>query len=394
MAQFSYQALDASGARQSGIMEALSEREARERLRAQNLMLTAIKQKSSFSRRERLQGEALTAFTMQLAQLVSAGMPLYESLMALEEQGRNDAHHRILLSLCDQVRAGAKLSEVMASFPDSFDALYCSMVSAGESVGALGSVLDKLSRLLEKQMKLQRDITTAMIYPAVLMGFSFLVIGLLLGFVIPSIEGIFAGRTLNAFTETVIALSHFFQNWWWAAVPSFLGMVALIVVRLKSPSGQRFLEKVLLKTPLINSLTIQAAVARFARTMATLQQGGLPMIDSLRIARKTMRNYVLEEELSRGELKIVEGSSLGVELGKSVWLPQLVARMVMVGEESGSLAAMLTAIADMYENSMEKTLQRVTALAQPVILIIMGVIIGSVLMAVLLPLTDVSSLSL
>jgi general secretion pathway protein F len=391
MPLYQYQALDMQGRHRKGLIEAHGEREAKEKLREQGLMVKSLGQKSSGGSKGHLKGDNLIAFTVQLSQLVNAGIPLYESLLALEEQYRREAFHRILLSICDQIKAGTSLSQAMGSYPESFNKLYCSMIAAGESSGALGAVLDRLSHLLKKQMKLKRQITTALIYPAILASFSFLIILLLLGFVIPSIEGIFADRPINAFTQLIIHISHLFQNYWWLLFPVVGGLIVFLVFKLRSPEGRIWIERTSLKIPLIKTLVVQTSVARFCRTMGTMQQGGMTMIDSLQIGRAIMRNVVLEEEIRKAEIKIIEGSSMSVEMGRSKWIPQLVPRMLAVGEDSGTMTIMLNKIADIYEEELEKSLDRIMALAQPVILVFMGSIIGMVLMAILLPLTDVSS---
>lgn len=394
MPLYQYQALDHTGKRKTGLIEAQDEREAKSKLREMGTMVVSVTLKTSVASRQNLKGDNLLAFTHQLSQLVNAGIPLYESLVAIEEQCRAEPYHRIVLSLCEQIKGGTSLSQAMSAYPESFNKLYCSMIMAGESVGVLNVVLDKLTLLLTRQNKLKGEITTALVYPAVLASFSFLIIIMLLTFVVPSIEGIFAERKLNGFTQFVLNVSHVFRGYWWLYLPIAIGAIAFLIYKIRSPAGRIWLERHLLKVPLVRTLMIQTAVARFCRTMGTLQQGGLPMIDSLRISRDVMRNVVLEEDVKKAENRIIEGSSLGYELGKSKYFPALVSRMLIVGEDSGSNVTMLNTIADLYEGEVEKTLSRLMALAQPVILIFMGAIIGSVLLAILLPLTDVSSLSM
>ncbi len=394
MPLFQYQAIDPKGKRKSGLIEAQDEKDAKIKLREMGVMVIGVAAKKGVSSRQNLKGENLLAFTHQLSQLVSAGVPLYESLIAIEEQCRGEPYHRIVLSLCEQIKGGASLSQAMSAYPESFGKLYTSMILAGESVGVLNLVLEKLAQLLARQMKLKGEITTAMVYPGVLAGFSLLIIIMLMTFVVPSIEGIFAERKLNGFTQFVLSVSYVFRAYWWLYVPILAVAIAFIVYKLRSPAGKLWLERNLLRVPVVRTLMVQAAVARFCRTMGTLQQGGLPMIESLRISRDVMRNVVLEEDVKKAEARIIEGSSLGHELGKSKWFPMLVSRMLTVGEESGSSVAMLNTIADIYEGEVEKSLSRVMALAQPVILIFMGAIIGTVLLAILLPLTDVSSLAM
>lgn len=391
MPVYQYQYVDTQGKKRSGLIEALGEREAKEKLRGQGYLLTHLTAQVKVKGKQNLKGDNLQAFTVQLSQLVNAGVPLYESLVAIEEQSRSEPFHRIILSLCDQIKMGVSLSNAMANYPDSFDKLYCSMVSAGEAVGTLGPVLEKLTYLLNRQMKLKKQIMTALIYPAILGCFSLLIIALLLGFVVPSLEGVFAGRKLNTFTAFVIGLSHIFRSYWFVYIPILAGGITWSIWKMRSEQGRLWMERTLLKLPLLRTLTIQTAVARFCRTMATLLQGGLSIMDSLRISRGVMRNVVLEKEIQAAELKIIEGHSLGQELAKSKYIPIMVSRMLAVGEESGTSAIMLGKIADMYEQDLEKTLDRVMALVQPVILIVMGLVIGTVLLAILLPLTDVSS---
>jgi general secretion pathway protein F len=394
MPLYNYEAIDASGKKKSGLIDAQSEKDAKEKLRTQGVMVKKLTLRTSISKKQNLKGDVLLAFTLQLSQLLNAGIPLYESLQALEEQYRGDACHRVILSLCEQIKAGQSLSQAMGNFPDSFDKLYRAMVAAGESVGALDVVLDKLSQFLQKQNKLKKQIITAMIYPAILASFSFLIILMLLGFVVPSIEGIFADRQLNGFTEFVLGVSRSFRSYWWIILPALVGLAAYLVYFVRSPGGKLWMQRHFLKVPLLKTLIIQTCVARFCRTMATMQQGGLPIIDSLRISREVMHNIVLEDEVRKAEGKIIEGSSLSAELMQSRYIPGLVSRMLAVGEESGNAVIMMNKVADMYESEIEKSLDRLMALAQPLILIVMGTIIGVVLLAILLPLTDVSSFTM
>lgn len=391
MPLYHYQYVDGTGKRRSGHIEAHGDQEAKNKLREQGVLVTQLQAKNKFSKKQNLKGDSLIAFTVQLSQLVNAGVPLYESLVAIEEQARGESYHRIILSLCEQIRSGVSLSGAMASYPESFDKLYSGMVAAGEAVGVLGPVLEKLTQFLTRQMKLKKQISTALIYPCILGGFSLLIICLLLGFVVPSLESIFAERKLNAFTNGVLGLSYIFRTYWWLYIPVGITSITFGIWNLRTPKGKLWIEKNLLKVPVIKTLVVQTAVARFCRTMGTLLYGGLNMIESLRISRGVIRNIVLEKELQAAEVKIIEGHSLSYELGRSKYFPLMVSRMLAVGEESGTSVTMLNSIADMYEQELEKTLDRVMALSQPIILIVMGLVIGTVLLAIMLPLTDVSS---
>ncbi len=394
MPLYHYQALDSSGKKRIGFIEAIDERDVKNKLREQGLMVSSLSTKASISANQNFSRDALQTFTVQLSQLVNANVPLFQSLSAIEEQSRGEPYHRIILSICDQIKSGRSLSDALSAYPNSFDRLYCSMVKAGESAGALPIVLEKLSHLLAKQNKIRKQLITAMIYPGVLAGFSLLIIGLLMGFVLPSIEGIFAGRQLNGFTQAVMAVGQFMRGYWWVYMPLTAIFIFILYLRLRTPQGAIWIQKMLIKLPIVKTVIIQASVARFCRTMGTLQLGGLTMIDSLRLSRHVIGNVILEEEIEKAENRIIEGSSLSQELMHSKWIPKMVSRMLSVGEDSGSTVAMFNKIAEVYEDNIERSLDRLMALAQPAILIFMGTIIGIVMLAILLPLTDVSSFSM
>lgn len=393
MPLFYYKAINSKGKKAKGFMEAFDEKEAKSKLKEQGLFVTELSTKNTLLSKQSIGAEDLVNITSLMSQLVSSGIPLYESLLAIEEQYRGSKFHRILLSIAEQVKGGSRLSQAMATFPDSFDHLYVSMIASGESAGALDIVMEKLSILLNKKLKMKKEISTALIYPMILGGFALTVISVLLGFVIPSIEGIFEGRKLNGFTQFIIDLSHFARNWWPVFIPLIAVLIGLAIWQFRKPAMKLLALRYLIKFPLIGKILIEAAMSRFCRTMATLQLGGVSMIESLRLSRETLNNPTLEEEIAKAESKIIEGSRLSHELMRSRNIPHLVPRMLAIGEETGHLSLMLNKIADIYEDELDKTLTRTLALMQPVILIIMGFFVGLVLIAILLPLTDLSSLS-
>jgi general secretion pathway protein F len=391
MATYLYQYLSKSGRKRRGIVDASTEAEAKAKLRAQGLLVTRLALQGRGRGRRHLSGQGLLNFTLQLGQLLRAGIPVYESLSALEEQYRGEKIHPILVQICEEIKSGASLSTALRHHPQSFNELYCSMVAAGESAGALELVLDRLATLLTRQMKLRRQISTALIYPAVIASFCCLVVFLLLTFAIPSIENLFEGRQLGTFTALVLGTSHLLSRTWMIYLPALIGGLFFLRWYLRSPKGSAAAHRVSLRLPLVRTIVVQAALARFSRTLSTLLSGGLPMIDSLRLASRVITNPTLSDTLSRAETRIVEGSSLSQELQKEPLIPKLVARMVRVGEEAGTLTPMLEQVADLYEGEVEKSVQRLTTLAQPAVLLVMGAIVGVIMLAVLLPLTDVSS---
>ncbi|MCB1136032.1 MAG: type II secretion system F family protein, partial [Chlamydiia bacterium] len=265
-----------------------------------------------------------------------------------------------------------------------------SMVAAGEAAGALEIVLERLHQYLQKQQQLKSQISTAMIYPAVLASFSLLMVIMLLGFVVPSLEAMFEDREVNTLTAAVLGLSRFLSNYWFVYIP----MLALIgggaYYQMRTPRFRLWWQAQSLRIPGIRGLVMQAALARYCRTMATLLEGGLTLVEAMDITGGVLKNATLEAVFDRIRQHIVDGSSLSRELSKQPLIPQMMTRMLAVGEETGSSAAMFGRVADIYEQDVEKNLGRVTALAQPVILVFMGLLVGTVLLAVLLPLLDIS----
>jgi len=397
MGLFYYRYIDPKGKKKSGTIDAEGMTEAKEKLRSQKILILSLEEKGDgnkkflFRRKVQIAGEHLITFTTQLSQLLIAGMPLYESLLSLEEQYRHESFHSIILFLCEQIKKGTSLSQAMRQFPESFSQLYCSMIAAGESVGALDTTLEKLASLLAKQRRLKKQLTTALIYPILLFLFSFVVCFLLLTFVIPSLETLFEERPVNRFTKLVIGVSHFLTHQWTFYLPTLVGGVGGLFYLLTSKKGSRWVQRCLLRLPLLKTLITQAAMARFSRTMGTLLQGGVSILQALQISRKVIHNPFLEEVIELAEGKIVEGSLLSKELKKSSLIPTLIPRMLAIGEEGGSAPLMFQKIAELYEDEVEKTLNRVTALAQPVVLVFMGGVVGLIMLAVLLPLTDVNA---
>ncbi len=393
MLSFSYRSMTLDGQKKSGIIEAAFFEEAKEKLKEQKLIVISLKEKKLLFQRKKqaIKGEHLITFTTQLSNLLLAGMPLYESLLSITEESKRDHFYSTLIKLTEKIKAGFSLSKAMEEFPTSFDSLYCSMVHAGESVGSLDKTLEKLALLLTKQNRLKKQLLTALIYPMLLCTFSFALIFLLFIFVIPSLETLFADCDVNSFTRLVMKVSHFTTRGWPIYIPSLIGLGFLGNYLFRKKSVRLNLHKLSLKLPILRTVIIQKEVARFTRAMGTMLSGGVSIIDALQISRGVMRSPIMAAEITLAETRIIEGSLLSIELKKSPWFPPLVARMLSIGEEGGKVNEMLEKIADLYEDEVDKTLTRLTALAQPVILLIMGGVVGIIMMAVLLPLTDVSA---
>lgn len=395
MVLYYYEAVDHFGKKTNQVIDAPNEIEAKERLRKQKVMVlnfSTKKKKEFFSQKKaELKGQALVTFTTQLAELLKANLPLYESLVSLEEEYAGDKCHHILASICEGVKGGKPLSKALAEYPKSFNSQYVAMIEAAEATGSLDKALGALATGLQKNMKLKKTIVTASVYPLVLLSFAFFVIIALLTFVVPSMEAMMQERKTGLITTIVMGLSHFFTKRWPLYIPSLGLSITAIFYALGKKEVKMWLHTQSLRLPLIRSLIIETVLARFFRMVGTLLQGGVSLTKALEIAKKVMNQPQLEKVIEEATSKILEGSTLSRELKKAPYIPSLVPRLILVGEESGKMQEMALKIAEIYEEEVEKKIARLLALMQPAILLILGAIVGMIMIGVLLPLTDIQS---
>jgi general secretion pathway protein F/type IV pilus assembly protein PilC len=391
MALFRYTALKSSGKVVKGVVDADTLEAAKEKLRKQELMVRTIVLREKNKNELFLDPDLLLAFTRELAQLLRAGLPLYESLLTIEEKYRLHKAHPLFLGLCDHLKTGSSLSSALRRYPKSFDGIYLSMILAGEQSGSLAYVLDQLSQLISRQHKLKKQLSSALIYPAFLGVFCLLVISSLLFFVIPSMQELFEGRALHPLTQMVLSISVFANE----NILSILSVIATSVVAtflfLRSKRGKVAIQKTLIKLPFFKTVIIQGALTRFCRSSSILLLGGVPLIETLSLSRSVMKNPLLEQLIANAEKRIVEGSPLSEQFKQASFIPPLVPRMLAIAEETGRMAPMMQNIAEIYDEELERSLHQLTTLLQPILLLILGGIVGVVLLSVLLPLTDVSS---
>jgi len=392
MPLFQYEALSETGKKIGGVVDADSLFTAKEKLRKDQILVTGVVQLKEKRREAVLTSQVLLDFTRALGQLLRAGLPLYESLVTIEEKYRRHRVHPLFLDLCDQLKGGASFSDALARYPKSFDPVYLSMVRAAEQTGSLPFIFEQLSGLIGRQQKLRKQLISSLIYPAFLLSFCFVVVCTLLLFVIPSMKALFSGRQLHPMTATVLAVSDFFVENGLAVLICLISLAAGAFLWLRRAEGKRFFQTLLLKLPLFKTLVSQAALIRFSRSFAILLAGGVPIVDALRLSRKVTNNFLFEEMLERAEKKIVEGRPLSEEFQNSPLIPPLMNRMLAISEETGKVAPMLQNIAEIFEDELERSLQQLSAILQPALLMLLGLIIGVVLLSVLIPLTDVNSL--
>jgi len=374
-------------------MEADDAEAVESRLRAQRLLPTKVKKKgkslSSFSLGSGVSQKDLVTFTRLLATMIDAGLPIVQCLDILGNQTDNKTFSGIIADIKSQVEQGKTFSESLHRHPAVFDSLYCNLVEAGEKGGIMDNILNRLAVYNEKSVKLKRQLRGAMVYPSVV-GVVFLgVCGVLLGWVIPSFKNIFkdlgSKDELPKLTQIVISASETFVG----NLPLVLLLIAGITVGLvtayRRPDGRRYIHKTLLRVPIVGDVIRKIAVARFTRTLGTLLSSGVPILDALEIVARTAGNMVIEEAVMYARQKISEGRNMAEPLMEANVFPPMVVQMVGVGEQTGALDAMLNKIADFYEEEVDVAVAALTSLIEPFMMVGIGSVVGTVLIAMYLP---------
>ena len=393
MGIFHYRAVKADGQRFKGSIEAVTFDEAKRLLREQQLIILGLEEEAPTRQKTlKMSFEQRVIFTSQLASLLEANVPLYEGLEALEEQAQGDTSQAVISALREQIRKGVSFSTALGSYPDTFSPLFRAVVVAGESVGRLDSALLRLSQLLTADRQSRQKLISALLYPAILSLLLIAAMAILIFFVIPSIEGLFEGRELPAFSTMVISIAHFVhRNTVWLIVLGVGGIVGAVYHLSKAAARERLVAK-MLRWPIVGSYLMKSALARFAKTLSNLLAGGTPLSSALAFAKEAIGNTVLEREMERAQREIIEGQTFSSSLNRSPIIPPLFSRMVSIGEETGRLAPILSNLAQLYEDDSDRVLERAVSLLQPILLVTMGVIIGATLLAILLPLADFGSM--
>ena len=390
MALFRYQALSPLGKTLTGILHAHDLAEAKASLLRQKQTLLSI-QPFVLRSSSHLSKKELLLLTRELHRLLHEGLPLFEALSILEEKYTNQKPHPILLDLCHRVQSGEPFSRALAAHAGTFDLLYSAMVAHAEKGTRLEYALQTITTLLEKQIHLRKQLLDALIYPAILAGFCLMVLSSLLFFVIPSLADLFANRPLHPFTAFVFTCSRVACESQGILLALVAAIAATITLFVLSPVWKRKLQAAFMRLPLLKNIALKAAWARFCRATAALLEGGVPVVEAFAQGRSVMKHPALERSIEAAEGMIASGSSLSKSLGASPLIPALVPRMLGVAEEGGTLPFMMQQIAQIYEEELEKSLQSVTTIGQPLLLLLLGALVGFVLLSVLLPLTDVES---
>jgi general secretion pathway protein F len=404
MTAYRYRALNLDGKLVRGVLEGDSERQVRSQLRGQSLRPVEVSEANRQAQgaspwrlaalRRRVSAGDLALITRQLATLVQSNLPLDEALQATAAQSRSTRIEGILLQLRSRVAEGHTLAYAMGEFPLVFNEMYRAMVKAGEHAGYLGPVLEQLADYTERRQYTGQKLKMAMIYPFILVGVAIAVITLLMVFIVPELVGIFAhtSRELPLLTRGLIVTSDFFRDWggW-----MFLGIAALWWLArrlLRNPRRRRRWHSLLLRIPGISRLLVALDTARFASTLSILMASGVPLLESLRIAGEVLTNLVLREHSEQVAERVQEGSSLHRALEQSGRFPPMMVHMVASGETSGELETMLERSATNQERELEMTLGTMMSLFEPLMVVFMGGMVLTIVLAILLPIFDLNTM--
>jgi len=410
MSQYEVKGIDQSGRNVKMIIEGDSIKTARTKARAQGITPTSVESVDGSSRNSTAASSSgsmtrgfsnpfgavsttdLANMTRQLASLIKAHVPIIESLTAMVDQIDSTKLKKILLTVRQQVNEGKSLADGFALFPQVFDRVYVNMVRAGESSGRLDTVLLRLADFSENRVKLKNKVVGALTYPIIMVVIASLVMALILVKVIPAITGIFIdmGQELPTPTKILIFISDFLQSYIWIIVFSILATALLIERYIKTESGAYKKDRLLLDVPILGRLFKSISVARFARTLGTLLAAGVPMLPSLEVTRNVVSNKIFEDIISNTSNMVSEGRSVAYSVKQSGEFPPIVVHMIGVGEKTGELENMLLNVAENYELQIETILDRLTGLLEPLLMIVMAVVVGSIVISVLLPIFEMN----
>ncbi len=403
MSRFHYKVVDVTGGLLEGEIEALTELDALQRLKAQGHAPISAEPVSG-SWRERFSSSALrrrgnfrvAAFARDMGTLLEAGVPLDRALSMFADIATGQSQAKVLQQMLDGVRSGRPLSEVMEAEPGVFSRFHINMVRAGEASGMLGAVLLRLAESTEELDAVKESVRTALIYPALLVAITVLSLLLLMVVVVPQFTVLFEdmGRELPLATRLVSGTADFLRGYWWAGLALLLLGVKLMQAQWRQAQSRYRWERMLMRWPLLGELMVKTQMAIFARTLSTLLNNGVPLLAALKIVGETLTNQVLQKHVASVSEGVKGGTTLATGLGESGSFPALAVHLVRVGEETGSLDAMLQRLADIYDREVRAAVQRMLALLEPVLIIGLGIIVGGIIMSILVAILSINDLTL
>lgn len=407
MPVFEYSAVNTTGKSFKGTIDSESSRAARQKLRAQGIFPTDIvevaerKSKQAGNRdvrhyfqSDRASLKDVASMTRQLATLLGAGLPLVSALQALVDQTESEVLRRTVVELREAVEGGASFASSLGKFPKIFPKLYVNMIASGEASGRLDTVLENLADYLESQIELRRKVTSALLYPILMLVICTLVVVALLAFVVPKIVQIFQqqGAVLPLPTRVMIAISDFIINYWMFAILALVGAFYLFRNYYRKESGRARIDGVLLKLPVFGGLYLKVMTARVAGTLSALLSSGVGLLNGLEIVRNIISNVHIAKALDEAREGVREGRSLARELSKSKIFPTMLCHMIAVGEKSGELEGMLEKSSRAYQNEVSSALSGLTSLLEPILMIVVGGIVLIIVISILMPMADLIQL--
>ncbi len=388
---FTYTARATNGDLKTATIEAASRDAVIAQLRKMRLAVVKIDENAQKSTKKgSVKIRDIVVFTRQFSTMINAGLPLVQALDILAKQTENKTLSSITRQVMFDVESGYTLADSMAKHPRAFTSLYTNMVAAGEAGGILDVILNRLAAFLEKNDKLIRKVKGAMIYPSSILGVAVGAIAILLIFVIPTFEDMFAsvGVPLPFPTRLVIGMSKGLQSYWWAIIAFFVGSFFLLKRYYASPNGKLVIDKLLLKLPVLGDVLRKSSVSRFTRTLGTLIASGVSILEGLEITARTAGNRVVQDAIMASRASIAGGETIAAPLAKSGVFPPMVISMISVGESTGGLDEMLSKIADFYDDEVDAAVGGLLSLLEPMMIVFLGIAVGGMIMAMYLPIFD------
>jgi len=399
MPKYAWEGRLPQGGVRKGQLEGPNETAIRAYLRQQQIIPTKIVKKATEIKitlpfmKGRVKKKALAIFTRQLATMIDAGLPLVQSLDILAQQEEDETFQGIITTIKNEVEAGATLAAALQKHPRCFDNMFVNLVVAAEEAGTLDVILSRLATHIEKMEELKKKIKSALVYPIMIVTVAVGVTIVLMVFVVPVFEKLFAGMgaTLPMPTRVVIGISNIFKSYLPIVIAVTVGMVIALNRYNKTENGKRRIDGTMLKVPVFGELIRKVSIARFARTLATLVTSGVPILESLNIVAGAAGNKVVEEAILKGRISISEGQSISEPLAESGVFPVMVTQMIAVGESTGSLELMLTKVADFYEAEVDVAVATLSSMLEPILMVFLGVIVGGLVISMYLPIFKMAS---
>lgn len=391
MQQFTWEGTDKRGVKMKGETTSKNANLLRAELRKQGINPTVVRAKSKplfGAAGKAISAQDISVFSRQIATMLQSGVPMVQSFEILASGQKNPRMRDMLIDIRDNISGGSSLSEAMARHPVQFDLLYRNLTRAGESAGVLDTVLDTVATYKERTEALKGKIKKALFYPAAVMAVAILVSAILLIYVVPQFEEVFKGfgADLPAFTQAIVNASRFMTSWWWAILLITVGSItAFIFIYKRSPALERFVDRMMLKLPVIGQILHQSAIARYARTLALTFKAGVPLVEALETVAGATGSIVYNDAVIRIREDVSVGYQLNVAMKQVNIFPHMVVQMTAIGEEAGALDTMLLKVAEFYEQEVNNSVDALASLIEPFIMVVIGTLVGGMVVGMYLP---------